>query len=134
MNAARRDRQAAARLWHLCLVDGSLDERRARHVVECAVASPRHRDRAILPHFLRLLRQDRARHSAHVESAVGLDLDLRTEIGERLVHQYGEAVATTYDVVPSLIGGVRVTVGSDVYDGSVRGRLDALAARFEGQP
>jgi F0F1-type ATP synthase delta subunit len=35
-----------------------------------------------------------------------------------------------FTVEPALIGGMRVTIGSDVYDGSVRGRLEALAARF----
>jgi F0F1-type ATP synthase delta subunit len=43
-------------------------------------------------------------------------------------------VMTTFDVAPALIGGIRVTIGSDVYDGTVRGRLDALAARFGGEP
>ena len=31
---------------------------------------------------------------------------------------------------PELIGGMRVTVGSDVYDGSIRNQLAALEARL----
>ena len=31
---------------------------------------------------------------------------------------------------PRLIGGLRIKVGSDVYDGSVQARLDALSQSF----
>ena len=31
---------------------------------------------------------------------------------------------------PTLLGGLRVTVGSDVYDGTIRAGLAALATRF----
>jgi F-type H+-transporting ATPase subunit delta len=31
---------------------------------------------------------------------------------------------------PALIGGMRIKVGSDVYDGSVQARLSALEERF----
>jgi F0F1-type ATP synthase delta subunit len=33
-------------------------------------------------------------------------------------------------VDPALIAGVQVQIGSDVYDGSVKARLAALATRF----
>jgi F-type H+-transporting ATPase subunit delta len=36
----------------------------------------------------------------------------------------------TFTVNPSLVGGMRIKVGSDVYDGSVRARLAALEARL----
>jgi F-type H+-transporting ATPase subunit delta len=33
-------------------------------------------------------------------------------------------------VTPELLGGLRIRVGNDVLDGSVKGRLDRLAAAF----
>jgi len=36
----------------------------------------------------------------------------------------------TFGVNPELIGGLRVKVASDVFDGSVRGRLAALESGF----
>ena len=36
----------------------------------------------------------------------------------------------TFDQNPALIGGLRVKVGSDVYDGSIQARLKALAESF----
>ena len=133
MKASRRDRRDAMHLWRLCVVEGVVDERRARRVVSRIVESGNSHGSAILSHFLRLLRQDRLQHTARVDSATPLDVRLCADIDEQVVHRYGDAVTTTFATVPELIGGIRVTVGSDVYDGSVRGRLDALAARFEGQ-
>jgi F-type H+-transporting ATPase subunit delta len=39
-------------------------------------------------------------------------------------------VSTSFAENPALIGGMRVKIGSDVYDGSVRAALEALEERF----
>ena len=54
----------------------------------------------------------------------------RRAVEEWLARRYGRAMATTYVVDPTLIAGMRLKVGSDVYDGSVKGGLAALEARF----
>jgi len=76
------------------------------------------------------LKADRARRTAQVESAAPLEADVRVTIERALARRYGPALATAFVVDPRLIGGMRVKVGSDVYDGSVRGRLEALETRF----
>jgi F-type H+-transporting ATPase subunit delta len=43
---------------------------------------------------------------------------------------YGAGVEATFTENPALIGGMRIKVGSDVYDDSVRARLAALEARL----
>jgi len=43
---------------------------------------------------------------------------------------YGAGLNVTFAQNPALIGGMRVKVGSDVYDGSVSGRLAALQEGF----
>ena len=43
---------------------------------------------------------------------------------------YGRGLLMSYADNPALVGGVRITVGSDVYDGSIKGRLTALSERF----
>ena len=50
--------------------------------------------------------------------------------GGDLARRYGPAIETTFRENPALIAGLRVKVGSDVYDGSVRARLDTLEARI----
>ena len=130
MRSARQVRADAKRLWRLCLVNGSLDESRAREIVERVIASRYSGTPRVLSHFLRLLKLDRARHAARVESAGPLAPDVRATVEDGLARKYGTGITTTFVVDPTLIGGMRVQVGSDVYDGSVRGGLDALGARF----
>ena len=38
--------------------------------------------------------------------------------------------SSNYQINPALLGGLRIRVGNDVFDGSVQGRLDRLANAF----
>ena len=84
----------------------------------------------MLSRFQRLVRLDREAHSARVESASSLPDDVRARIEAGLARMYGSGIATSFAQNPALLGGVRITVGSDVYDGSIQGRLAALEERF----
>ena len=64
------------------------------------------------------------------ESAGELPADIRARVQADLAGAYGPSVTVSFEEEPALIGGLRVTVGSDVYDGSVRAALSALEARF----
>src|SRR5439155_1453481 len=96
----------AAELWRLSLVNGSLDENRARLVVERVIESRHTGKSAILSQFLRLVRLDRARHAAQVASAAPLDADTRAAVEEGLARRYGRAIATTFVVDPTLLAGL----------------------------
>jgi hypothetical protein len=63
-------------------------------------------------------------------SAAPLDAAVRGDVERALASQYGAAIATTFVVDPTLIGGMRVQVGSDLYDGSVKAGLAALESSF----
>jgi F-type H+-transporting ATPase subunit delta len=77
-----------------------------------------------------LVKLERAQHAANIESATPLPSDLRIEILASLVRRYGPGLTSTFTILPSLIGGVRIQVGSDVYDGSVLARLTAIEGSF----
>jgi F-type H+-transporting ATPase subunit delta len=95
------------------------------------VVAAGHRDcPAILSHFKRLVKLDLARHTATVESAAPLPADLQAAIDAGLTRRYGPGLSTAFAHRPALIGGMRIQVGSDVYDGSVRAGLAALEKRF----
>jgi F-type H+-transporting ATPase subunit delta len=130
MTATKRSRQAARRLYRLCLVQGRLAPLRVRFVAHHISKSSRRGGLALLQEFQRLVRLDRDRHTALVESAVPLTGELRRTIRDRLDAAYGPGLDTSFQPNPKLIGGLRIRVGSDVFDGSVRGRLAALEARL----
>ncbi len=51
---------------------------------------------------------------------------------ERLAAAYGRKIVVNQVIDPALIGGVRITIGDDVIDGTVRTRLDDLRLRLAG--
>jgi len=128
MRTTKRNKRDARRMYRLCLADGLLDESRARLVVQQTIASGRHDAVGVLGHFLRLVRLDRDNHTAHVESAVSLPPDIRAQLEADVVQWFGRGVSAEFSENSDLIGGVRMRVGSHIYDGSVRGRLAAIEA------
>lgn len=130
MTTKTRRRRAARRLFRLCLVDGMLNEARVRHVATRLAASRRRGALPVGKDFLRLVRLDVDRRTALVESAMPLPVDVRDDLSARLAGIYGPGVKATFTLNPALGAGLRIQVGSRVYDGSVRGRLAALQARL----
>lgn len=130
MASRRRTQRTARQLFRLCLVNGVLDDARVRKAVALAIASKRRGFTSVLTEFERLVRLDRERHSARVESAVPLSDQVRADLAVGVAKHHGPGIDTSFVENPALIGGVRVQVGSDVYDGSIRGRLDDIEARL----
>jgi F-type H+-transporting ATPase subunit delta len=112
------------------LVDGSLDYQRVRQAVQRLIDSKRRGSMALLSNFQRLVRVDREAHTANVETAVPLPAELKEGVQARLTLRYGPAVDVRFAVKPVLIGGMRIKVGSDVYDGSVQSQLKSLEKNF----
>jgi len=130
MKGTRRTTRAARRLFRLCLIDGRLDEGRVRQVARRLAASRRRGSIAVLTGLRRIVRLDRDRHRAIVESATSLPDDLRANVQAGLARVYGSGLSTSFETNADLIGGMRIKVGSDVYDGSVRARLAAIESRW----
>jgi F-type H+-transporting ATPase subunit delta len=130
MKIKKQAKREAKQLFRMCRVDGLLDENRVRQVAEHVVAAGRRDCPAILSHFGRLVKLDLARHSATIESATPLPADLQDVVEVGLTRRYGPGLTTAFAHRPALIGGMRIQVGSDVYDGSVRAGLAALEQSF----
>jgi F-type H+-transporting ATPase subunit delta len=121
---ARRDGKA---LFNACRVKGVLDEGKVRQAVAQVIAQKPRGYVATLQHFHRLVKLDLARRTVRIENAVETTPPQMESIKAGLAKRYGQGLEATFWVNPALIGGLKVRVGSDIYDGSVAGRLAALA-------
>jgi F-type H+-transporting ATPase subunit delta len=130
MKISKQSRRDAKQLFRSCLVDGLLDDNRARQTVQQVIARKPRGYVAVLTHFQRLVKLDIARRTARVESAIDLPENLRTAVQTNLARRYGPGLAVSFTQNAGLIGGLRVQVGSDVYDGSIRARLSELSEAF----
>jgi F-type H+-transporting ATPase subunit delta len=130
MTTKAQIRRAAKQLYQLCRVDGLLNQDRVRRAVQLVVESKRRASMELLSHFQRLVRLDREAHTANIESALPLPADLKADLQARLENLYGPGIDTQFAVDPALIGGMRIKVGSDVFDGSVQSELQLLEKSF----
>ena len=130
MKTPKQLHREAKQLFRLCLVGGLLDEARVREAVQMVLAANRRGGFVLLTYFRQLVKLERARHRAEVESASSLPASLQTTIVGNLERLYGPGMNTSFALNPALIGGMRIRVASDVYDGSVRGGLTSLEKSF----
>ncbi len=130
MKVTKQARREAKELFRSCLINGLLDDGRVRQAVQKVIEVKPRGYVAILSHFQRLVKLDLDRRTAKVESAVSLDSDLQANIQAGLSRLYGAGLNISFAQNPTLIGGLRIKVGSDVYDGSIQARLAALEQSF----
>jgi F-type H+-transporting ATPase subunit delta len=130
MKTTKQSEREARQLFRFCIAGGNIDESRVRLVAQNILQSKRRGYLLLLGRFKRLLEQEYARHQAKIESAVPLPSDLQARVETGLTSVYGSGLSWLFVHNPALIGGVRIKVGSDVYDGSVRSGLAELARNF----
>ena len=130
MKISKQAKREAKELFRSCLVSGLLDDNRARQAVRKVAETKPRCYLAILSHFARLVKLDTEKRAAKVESAAPLSPELQGKIQTDLARTYGRGLNVSFTQNPALIGGMRIRVGSDVYDGSVLARLHALQESF----
>ena len=130
MKISKQARRDVKSLFAACRPAGVLDEAKVRKVVADVIAKKPRGYVGILSHFQRLVRLDVERRAARVESATALTPATQAQIQQTLSGKYGPGLQLTFEQNPALIGGLRIQVGSDVYDGSVAARLNDLSESF----
>jgi F-type H+-transporting ATPase subunit delta len=80
--------------------------------------------------FLEFADEAAGRLRGVLESSTLMEENQVVAIEKSLASQTGKQVSLHCEVLPELLGGVRVTLAGTRYDGSVRGRLDQITQRL----
>jgi F-type H+-transporting ATPase subunit delta len=126
MKISKQARRDAKTLFRSAQVNGVLDEGRVRQAVDAVLASKPRGYVGILSHFQRLVKLDFDRRAALIESVTPLDDAQQNSVKSALTKRYGSGLSFTFTQNLALIGGMRIKVGSDVFDGSIQSRLAQL--------
>ena len=126
MKVNKQGRRDGKSLFTACCVAGVLSEDKLRQTVTAVIAQKPRGYVGTLTHLQRLVKLDLERRSARVENAVETTPAQMENIKSELARKYGPGMNVTFFINPALIGGLKIKAGSDIYDGSVAGRLAAL--------
>jgi len=121
---------AGKRLFRLCATGGKLDEDKLRKVIKALVERKPRNYQGILETLHRQVRLDLAQRHVVVESAQELDEATGQNIANKMISQHGDGLTFEYKINPALLGGIRIRKGDDVWDGSVKARLDKIVNAF----
>lgn len=126
MKVSKEARKLSKQLLQKSFTDGRLDPVRIKTEVGAVIAAKPRDYIPALKNFQRLIRLEVEKRHAVIESAEPLDVATIREVTKRLIAQHGTDLTTEFQVNPALLGGLRIKIGSDVWDGSVQNRLARL--------
>ena len=130
MKIPREAATTARRAFRMCMEGDRLNEDTLRKVFKKIGASKPRNYQAILHTLARQTRLELARREVVVVSSTPLDGQAQERVQAGLRGKYGDDLTFEFSVDPDLIGGMRVRVGNDVWDGSVKARLARLTNSF----
>jgi len=130
MKSGKEAARLAKKLFAGSLVDGRVDADKVRTVVKKLIDEKPRGYLKLVNAYWRLVRLEIERNQAVVETAVPLDESTRASVVSGLKKKYGDQIDVEFAEDPELIGGMRIRVGNDVWDGSVRNRIDRLSDTF----
>ena len=126
MKSNKEIRRLSREMVRASFTDGQLDRGKIASLVQSLIAKRPRNYIGILQNYKRLLRLEIEKRHARIESATELSAETNSRILQSLKRKYGRDLTTEFVVNHKLLGGMRIRVGSDVWDGSVRHRLESL--------
>ena len=126
MKISKQSKRDAKALFRSVQINGLPDENRLRQAVQLIVEKKPRGYLRILAHLQHLVKLDLERRTARIETAAPLGTEAEAGLKNTLSQRYGGGLNFSFHTNPALLGGMRIRVGSDVYDGSVSGRLRQL--------
>ena len=129
MKLDKDSRKLTKQLFQSSFTGGRLDEKKVAAAARIVATNKPRNFLGILKEYQHLIRLEVAKHHAVIESATPLDKKTGDQLLTNLRARYGADLTTEFKTSPELLGGLRIKIGSDVFDSSVRERL----ARLETQ-
>ena len=130
MKSGKEITRVAKKLFEASLVDGKLDTAAVKKIVaKLAYEKPRGY-LSLIKRYVRLVRLEVESKRVVIQSATELEPSVKSEVIADLSKKYGDQIEAEYVIDPDLLGGMRIRVGSDVWDGSVKNRLERLSSKF----
>jgi F-type H+-transporting ATPase subunit delta len=127
MRVDKKTRKTARTLLQLSLKDGEISRERVDAVLRYLEVNPLRNNRAVLREYLNVARKHVERSQAIVEYAGPLPANLINAIEASFSARYARPITAVPKENPDLIAGVRIRIGSDLYDSSVASHLNELA-------
>jgi F-type H+-transporting ATPase subunit delta len=129
---ADRSYPAQAKATLLATLFGSKVSTEALELAQQAVVARTGSFEKVLTAFGDVAAQRRDRAVAVVRVAYDLSDDERTRLASALATKYGRDVHLNVVVDPSVVGGIAVSLGGEVVDGTMSSRLEAARRRLAG--
>ena len=126
MKINKEIRQLSREMLRASFTDGQIDGGKIMSLVESLTTKKPRRYLDTLQYYKRLVRLEIEKRHARIESSTEVSPETSARIVENLKKKRGRDLTTEFIINPELLGGVRIRVGSDVWDGSVRNRLERL--------
>ena len=126
MKINKEIRRLSREMLRASFTDGQLDSGRIASLVDSLIARKPRNYIDVLKNYRRLLRLEVEKRHARIETVSEVDRETSLTLVANLKKKYGSDLTTEFVVNPQLLGGMRIRVGSDVWDGTVRNRLEQL--------
>jgi F-type H+-transporting ATPase subunit delta len=127
MAADKKTKLLARQLFKLSVVDGQVSADQVSGVLGWVEKHSPRQSLALLQIYHRLIATELARSQALVSHAGPLADGVLARIGQAMTKKYQRPITPSVKPDRSLIAGIRVRVGDDVYESSVAGQLAALS-------
>lgn len=129
MASSRKQIQQLARQFlKLSIINGEVSADRVTGILQYIEKHRPANSVAILKAYQRLIGSEIARAEARIEHAGPGDAAMLTSIAASMTKRYGRRITSVSRRNDTLLAGLRVRVGDDVYESSVAGQLATLAS------
>jgi F-type H+-transporting ATPase subunit delta len=128
MAASKQTKLLAKQLFKLSVVNGEVSAERVAGVLGWVEKHAPRQSLALLKAYHHYIAAEIARSRAVVEHAGNVNAAALAAIEAAMTRKYSRKVTAVAKPNAALLAGMRVRVGSDVYESSVAGQLAALSA------